>query len=129
MIRVATPLDVDSIAKLHVKTWQAFYRGQMPDTYLAGLDSANRAAIWSRVIGQADTLVLVATAGEELVGFCCLLPSRDADASPAVGEIAAIYVEPSIWRSGVGSALLGATVESARERNFSELTLWVLAGN
>lgn len=129
MIRVATPLDVEHIAKLHVRTWQAAYRGHMPDSYLDGLDSSNRAAMWSRVIVQTDTLVLVATTGDVLVGFCSLLPSRDPDGSAAVGEIAAIYVEPSVWRSGIGSSLVEGIVESARERSFSEVTLWVLASN
>ncbi len=129
MIRLATPFDVEDIARLHVKTWQTAYRGHMPDAYLAGLDPATRAAMWSRVIGQTDALVLVAISGELLVGFCSSLPSRDADESTAVGELAAIYVDPSAWRSGVGSSLLEATVEAARKRNFSELTLWVVASN
>ena len=78
---------------------------------------------------QPDTSVLVATSGETLVGFCSLLPSRDADASPAVGEIAAIYVDPTVWRSSIGSSLIDAALESARLRSFAELTLWVLVGN
>jgi len=90
MIRLAGMSDVDEIARLHVKAWQSAYRGQMPDAYLGALDSSKRAAMWSKVIAAPAALVLVATAAENLVGFCSLLPSRDADASPTVGEVSAI---------------------------------------
>jgi len=129
MIRSAVPSDIDDIAALHVKTWQAAYRGLLPDAHLEGLDPAQRAVMWSKVLTQPDALVLVATDRQAVVGFCSILPSRDADASSAIGEITAIYVDPSVWRSGTGSALVDAAVEAARLRSFSELTLWVLANN
>ena len=129
MIRPAAQSDVDAIARVHVKTWQSAYRGHMPDAHLDALDPSKRAAMWSNAIGQPGTLVLVATTGETLVGFCSLLSSRDADATRAVGEIAAIYVDPAFWRSGFGSSLVETVVESACQRNFTELTLWVLTGN
>src|SRR5450631_3407347 len=129
MIRLATQFDIDEIAMLQVKTWQVVYRGHMPDAFLDGLDPSERAAMWSNVIAQPATLVLVAIAGETLVGFCSLLPSRDADASSADGEIAAIYVDPTVWRSGIGTALIDAAVESARRRGFCDVGLWVLISN
>jgi ribosomal protein S18 acetylase RimI-like enzyme len=129
MIRRATPFDVDAIARLHVETWQVAYRGHMPDAHLDGLDPSKRAAMWSKVIEQPDTVVLVASVGETLRGFCSMLPSRDADAAPDVGEIAAIYVAPSVWRSGIGRSLVEAATAAALARDFVELTLWVLTGN
>jgi ribosomal protein S18 acetylase RimI-like enzyme len=129
MIRPAAASDVDAIARLHVRSWQTAYRGHMPQAHLDRLDPAKRAALWSQTIEQPATLVLVATSGETLVGFCSLLPSRDADASPTAGEISAIYVDPESWRSGFGSALLEAAIESARRRGFIEVTLWVLTSN
>ncbi|MBC8069639.1 MAG: GNAT family N-acetyltransferase [Deltaproteobacteria bacterium] len=129
MIRTATASDADEIARLHVKTWQAAYRGHMPDAHLGGLDPSKRAAMWSKAIQQADTVVLVAGAGEALVGVCSLLASRDTDAAPHVGEIAAIYVDPSLWRSGIGRSLVDAATAAAFPRHFVELTLWVLTGN
>ena len=129
MIRQATLSDVDAIAKVHVKAWQTTYRGHMPDAHLDTLDESKRAAMWSEALGQPAMLLLVAISGETLVGFCSLVPSRDADAPPAVGEVAAIYVDPAFWRSGFGGSLLESIIESARARNFTELTLWVLTDN
>jgi ribosomal protein S18 acetylase RimI-like enzyme len=57
------------------------------------------------------------------------MPSRDADATTDVGEITALYVDPKRWRSGCGTLLLEAAVESARQRELREITLWVLATN
>jgi ribosomal protein S18 acetylase RimI-like enzyme len=129
MIRSAAMADVDEIARLHVKAWQSVYRGHMPDAYLDGLDSSKRAAMWSKVIGEPATLVLVAMAAEALVGFCSLSPSRDVDAGPSVGEVTALYVDPRFWRAGVGTSLIAAGLDSARQRSFTELTLWVLTSN
>jgi ribosomal protein S18 acetylase RimI-like enzyme len=129
MIRAAALSDVNEIARVHVNTWQAAYRGHMPDAVLDALDPSQRATMWAKALEQPTTLVLVATEAETIVGFCSLLPSRDDDATPSVAEISAIYVEPASWRLGIGSALVDAAVESARERGFSEVTLWVLTSN
>ena len=80
------------------------------------------------MIAQPNALVLVAEL-ESLLGFCASGPSRDADATLATGEITALYVEPERWRTGIGRALIEATLRSAPERNFAKLTLWVLSGN
>ena len=93
------------------------------------MDDDPDAPIWATAIEQSETLLLVATTGETLRGFCSLLPSRDADASSAVGEITAIYVDPACWRAGVGTSLIEAIIEAAHARDFSDLTLWVLTSN
>ena len=129
MIRLALQSDVDAIARVHVKTWQVAYRGHMPDAHLDSLDESKRAAMWSKALEQPATLVLVAIAGDTLVGFCCLMPTRDGDATPAMGEIVAIYVDPAFSRSGFGSALVEGIVEAGRSRSYNELTLWVLTDN
>jgi len=128
MIRLAVPSDVSAVARLQVEAWQAAYRKHMPDSYLDALDPSTRIAMWTAAIKDPSTLVFVAI-HESLLGFCAFLSSRDADALPEVGEVAALYVDPSRWRSGVGSALLAASVESAHRRSFRTLTLWVLAEN
>jgi L-amino acid N-acyltransferase YncA len=73
--------------------------------------------------------VLVAVEEDSLLGFCSLLPSRDDDAFPSTAEIAAIYVDPARWRSGIGASLIRAAFAAARTRDFHEITLWVLSAN
>ncbi len=125
-IRPATPSDAGTIARIHVATWQAAYRGLIPDPVLDALDVESRVAFWERLLSVThDTFV--AESGSGIIGFCSLIPSRDGDA--AVAEIAALYVAPAHWRQGAGRTLCSAAFRAAVEGGFSGITLWVLTGN
>ncbi len=41
-IREAVPKDARAIAEIHVRSWQAAYRGQLTDDYLDGLTVDDR---------------------------------------------------------------------------------------
>jgi ribosomal protein S18 acetylase RimI-like enzyme len=56
-------------------------------------------------------------------------PARDEDLGPRACEVAAIYVDPSRWRSGVGTSLLHAAVRRLDDGRWDEATLWVLEDN
>jgi GNAT superfamily N-acetyltransferase len=129
MIRLASAEDVGAIGEVHVRAWQEIYRGHMPDNYLASLDASKRAAMWAQHLMDPARLLFVALRGTTIVGFCSLVPSRDAGAAADVAEISAINIDPSSWRCGYGSALIDASLTAARERSFKRLTLWVLQGN
>lgn len=129
-IRDAVADDAAGIARVHVVTWQAAYRGHMPDDYLQALDPSKREALWGQRLAQPGRGVFVAVHDSRIVGFCSFLSkTRDTDAAPTTGEISAIYVEPARWRGGCGSALLRRVVAHATELGFEQLTLWVLTGN
>src|SRR5688572_22717329 len=123
LIRKASECDATRIARIHVKTWQAAYRGLVPDAYLDGLDPVQRAVAWKGLIGAPDELVLVAVHGSRIVGFCSLLPSRDAAAPPEIAEIASLYVEPHEWRCGAGRSLMAAALDHAASHGFAAVTL------
>jgi hypothetical protein len=69
MIRFAAPSDVPEIAAIHVRAWQAAYRGHMPDSFLDALDRAQRASWWSRVVVEPSVTVLVALDHTTITGF------------------------------------------------------------
>lgn len=129
LIRKASERDATRIARIHVRTWQAAYRGLLPDAYLDGLDPLQRAISWKGLIGAPDEFVLVAVRGERIVGFCSLLPSRDSAAPPEIAEISSLYVDPREWRRGAGSSLIAAAVDHAASHGFAAVTLWVLSDN
>ena len=56
-------------------------------------------------------------------------PARDEDLGPRACEVAAIYVDPSRWRSGVGASRLDAAVRRLADGRWDEATLWVLEDN
>jgi GNAT superfamily N-acetyltransferase len=129
-IRVATGADAAEIARVHVASWQVAYRGLMPDSILDNFDVKQRTVRWQEILAESRGTTFVAEADSHIIGFSNLVPSRDPEVnSKAVGELAAIYVHPDHWRTGVGRALLQHTISEATRRSLSAITLWVLQTN
>ena len=53
-IRPARMEDVSEIAVVHVRSWQAAYRGLLPQACLDGLDPAQRTGQWEQVLSAAS---------------------------------------------------------------------------
>jgi len=125
------PADAAAIAAVHVGTWQGAYRGLLPDEHLDALDVARWTAGWQRLLtgDRARSATLVAVAGERVVGFVDVVPSRDDDAAADTAEVTSIYVLPTAWGTGAGRGLMAAAVDSSRSQGFRAATLWVLRGN
>lgn len=129
-VRGARLEDAPAIARVHVETWRAAYRGQISDAALDTLTVERRTAFWRERLGQSKGSVFVAENDGAVVGFCDLIPSRDKDADPrAIAEIAAIYVLAQQWRKGGGRALCERALAEAKRSGYSAVTLWVLASN
>jgi GNAT superfamily N-acetyltransferase len=132
-IRTATPADAAAIADVHVRSWQAAYRGVFPDDVLDGPDlPAGRLRLWRRLLGPdapPGHAAWVAEGPAGVVGFADVLPSRDDDADPATGEVLAIYALPGAWGTGTGRELMAAALEGLRGAGFRTATLWVLDSN
>jgi ribosomal protein S18 acetylase RimI-like enzyme len=130
VIRTAESNDAPKIARIHVETWRAAYRGQIADAVLDALDVGRRTQFWEDRIKDAHGVVFIAEEAGNIAGFCDLVPSRDSDAdAQLVAEIVAIYVLPAYWGRGVGKALYHSAVAEARKHGFRTITLWVLASN
>jgi GNAT superfamily N-acetyltransferase len=127
-VRHARAGDAPDLGLLHVRAWQAAYRGQMPDAYLDGLRPEDRVAGWERALGRDRTHdpVLVAERDGRVVGFVVL---RAAEDPQGAGELAAINVDPDHWGTGAGRALLAAAHEELARLGYREAVLWVLPGN
>ncbi len=133
-VRPATLADADGIGRVHVRSWQTAYRGQMPQDHLDGLDPAHRAKLWRRIIGETEPSrggVFVAVAeGDGITGFASFGPSRDGDTDPGVtGEVFAIYADPDAWGTGTGRALMASAVAELARLGYADAILWVLDTN
>jgi len=128
-IRKATPEDARSVAEVHVGSWRHAYRWMLPDAYLDRLSVDDREAMWREAFADEASGAFVAEAGGRIVGFASFGPSRDQDASADIGEIPAIYVEPSVLGGGVGRELMGAATAALRDAGYRRATLWVLEAN
>jgi ribosomal protein S18 acetylase RimI-like enzyme len=135
VIRPIEERDADALARVHVRSWQAAYRGQVPDDYLDRLpdEIPQRAARWKGFIRDAPSVGRALLAAEEdgrVVGFVNVGPPDDADAvGPHVGELYAIYLDPDAWGKGIGRALMDAAVKILTDGGYTEAVLWVLGTN
>jgi ribosomal protein S18 acetylase RimI-like enzyme len=128
-VRHATPRDAKAIAEIHVATWQAAYKDLMPEEYLSKISVEKRLAYWREAIEFSEPQLLVATDGDEIVGFVGFDRSRDAGTKSTVGEIWAMYVAPAHWGKGAGLALWDGAREGLKEEGCTQVTLWVLLHN
>jgi ribosomal protein S18 acetylase RimI-like enzyme len=127
-VRPATVADAPAMGRLHVRAWQAAYRGHMPDDYLDGLRAADRAAGWERALRRTRdrAAVLVAEQAGQVTGFANVGPAADPEGA---GELYAINVDPARWGTGAGRALLQAAQAELARLGFDETVLWVLPAN
>jgi GNAT superfamily N-acetyltransferase len=129
LLRPAEPADAMAVARVHVRSWQAGYRGLLPDAYLDGLRPEDRAARYDFATADIRAPVtMVAVDDARLCGFATTSPARDADV-PEHGELCALYVDPEWWGRGVGVALIAAARAGLVDRGFRNAVLWLLEGN
>ena len=128
-IRYAIASDARAIAKIHVFSWQAIYRGHIPDDVLDNLSIDEREKLWKKLL-ENNVGIIVLEDNNDLVGFVSFCPSRDEDVdSLKVAEISAIYLSPDKWRKGFGKMLCDAAIDELRKSGYTEVTLWVIDKN
>lgn len=148
-VRPATAADALAIATVHVRSWQAAYRGLLPQSYLDALDPDQSVDGWQTLLAATrwpatGILVLVrdttissghAEAADDgdatgIIGFAGLGPTRDEDEDPhTVGELQTLYLHPDVWRRGSGSMLLQAAQSQLVGAGFQVASAWVLETN
>lgn len=108
VIRLGQPEEREQLEELQRRASLALpeYRAQL---------EAHPDAIHLPPAQLANGQVLVAELDGRVAGFAAVVG----------GELDGLFVEPELWRRGVGSALADAAVHEARKRGF---TLWVIAG-
>lgn len=126
-IRPATESDFAAIGHIHVDGWRAAYRGIMPDDFLAGLSSEQRAAGWAAFVKRDPRGLLVMVRDAAVVGWVAFGENREG--LVATGEVYALYVAPASWRQGCGRELLAAAERELQSRGCDAVVLYVLERN
>ncbi|MGW5875856.1 N-acetyltransferase family protein [Nocardiopsis terrae] len=133
-IREAHPDDAPAIAGVHVRSWQAAYRGMIPDYALENLDSGRLAGVWSRRL-TGDFIapgagVLVAEEDRAVVAFAGFVPGPDPeDENRSVVDLETFYSVPEVWGSGTNRKLARALHEAMAEGAAEQAVLRVLVAN
>lgn len=140
-IRRARVEDAEGIARVHIASWQATYRGIVSDERLDGLQLEERAAMWhDRLVALAmdppprqETCYVAADAANVVMGFAGggkARPLANGDPpEPYDGELYAIYLAPGSERRGVGSRLAHAVASQLATDGVRSLLVWALARN
>lgn len=130
-VRQAVIADAEGIARVHVRSWQAGYRGLMDQSVLDALSVTDRAARWEGILRDPDPVTIgtiVAESEAGIVGWVTIGAGRDVGAD-AEGEVYGIYSDPASWSRGVGHALITAAEEALVAAGHRSGFLWVLEGN
>lgn len=131
--RAPTPNDAEALGAVHVRAWQAAYRGGlMPDDYLDSLSAEERAERWRTALehppGRRRSRFVVEDASGTVLGFILIGP-QDGDEDSTTGELYAINVDPDHWGTGAGRSLHDAGVDALAEAGFDRAVLWVHPDN
>lgn len=129
-LRRATETDAAAIARIHVASWRAAYRAELPVAFLAALSETERAQQWLQRLAFRETIVMLAERDGSLVGFCAHGPARATESSlTSAWEIYSLHVAPELRGGGIGSTLFAEVRGHAVRAGAYVLTLWVVATN
>src|SRR5438093_405697 len=136
VIRLPEITDAQEIARTMNDSWRVGYRGLLSDAILDRLDDTRGTTRWVGWLrdGYEDAglraEIRVATdAAGRVIGVSAFGADRDLRDDAHSGEIWTLYVAPSHWGRGYGSALLLDAEEALAARRSARLALWVLEGN
>jgi GNAT superfamily N-acetyltransferase len=130
LIRPATTRDARGIARVQVRGWQIGYRGLVPDSYLARFTTEERANRWLASLAiPVPKTHLVAEDGDEMIVGWAAYGALQGDPEPRIGELEALYVDPSRWGEGIGGALLEEAERGLIAQGYDRTVLWTLDAN
>jgi ribosomal protein S18 acetylase RimI-like enzyme len=126
LVRDATPDDAETIVGLTVAGWEAAYGPILGDEAVRNLP----VSAWRHEVNtglrapEADSFTKLAELEGAIAGYCYVAaPGRGEPSGSKLAEVVALYVEPGVWRRGVGRALMTAAGDEAKERGYEVLRL------
>lgn len=125
-VRPAVVEDEAAVARVQLRAWRADHAQVLGAAVLEQVDVLAVRRQWEQAIAQPPSPahhVLVACDGPRVIGFAASAPTGDGV------EVLALEVDPDHRRSGHGSRLLAACVDTARAEGLAHLQTWVLTGS
>jgi len=136
VVRLPEITDAQEIARTMTGSWRVGYRGLLSDAILDLLDDTQVTTQWAEWLRdgyenaglRAEIRVATEAAGR-VVDVSTFGADRDLRDDAHRGELWALYIAPSHWGRGYGSALLRNAEEALAAGGRRDLALWVLEGN
>lgn len=130
-VRQATAADAEGIARAHIASWKKAYAHLLPGAFLENLDETyeRRLERWKEILsgGRGWNVTFVAVEGGRVLGF--ISAREDDDPGGTVPEITALYLDPTRWRSGIGTRLMEAMTGALAGAGYKQAKLWVFVDN
>lgn len=126
-VRAARPTDAPAVGIAQSVVWRETYADLLPAEALDQFEPITFSRAWRASLENppAGARLLVACAGDQVVGYLALGPCTDPDAAPTDVEVLTLGVHPDARRQGHGSRLLNAAVDTSRERGAATVAAWV----
>jgi ribosomal protein S18 acetylase RimI-like enzyme len=124
----AGPDDAAALAQVHVTAWRETYTGILPTPYLDRLSIPLQARRWRRRLTDGGEVTLLAEGPQGAVGYCAATWSRHGGAEHEA-EVNTLYLLREAQGTGLGRALLTASVRVMAARGATSLVIAVLRDN
>ena len=128
IIRIAELDDAQTIALIHIRSWQKMYKEFIPESILKDLSLDKCTQQWNELLKQEGKVLLIEV-DNQAVGFASICMFRDTNVDRSRGEISAIYLHPDYWRMGLGTKLCLAALAELENEGYKSVFLWVLVAN
>lgn len=131
-VRLGRESDAPAVGFVQAVVFRDAYAAHLPADVVAQFEPRPFTNAWRASLAEPpsrDHVLLVACAGDQVVGFAAVAPAGDPDATGQTAELTTIAVHPDARRQGHGSRLLNAVVDTVRGRGRGELTAWVIGSD
>ena len=127
-IRPAVLSDAPACAEIHSRGWEAAYADLIPARAMAER-RARRPAQWQANLSQPHE-VYVSVLGGKVAGFLSTRqPDEHENLPDCYYEVGGIYLDPSVYRQGIGRKLMVFAEEQARAKGKTSMMLRVFEDN
>lgn len=129
-VRTGRVSDAPAVGLVQTTVWRDAFADLLPAEVLATFDAPAFTTVWRRSLQDPPSALhrlLVACAGEQVVGFVAIGPAEvtDESVSETDGELLVLAVHPQARRSGHGSRLLNAAADTLRAGDRTAVLAWL----
>ena len=123
-IRLATPADAQTIARVLACAWSAAYAGIIPDDFIQRRNAVRPAQFRENITAENDSYYVVVAEGQ-IVGYLRAVDMPEDDAL----DVEQFYFHPDYWRQGFGRRAMAFAQDLAHRTGKAAMTVWVLEQN
>ena len=117
--------EIKQISKIYIDSWRITYDGFVSDSYLKSLNYHDAEKKWTEFLSDTNNFIFVAKENNQVIGFVagCI------DDKNSEGELYALYVNPTLKNTGIGSKLLDKFFEYIKENHMTSVIVWAMSKN